>query len=120
LFHRRYNQAALLAAELSRLTGVPLTRDGLIRTKATTSLGDRSAAEREQEVAGAFAVRPGREAGLVGRQILLVDDVMTSGATANACTALLLRSGASAVDVLVAARVPPSRSTGASAEDRPV
>lgn len=110
LFQRRYNQAVLLAAELSRLSGVPVVRDALLRTKATASLGDRSAAEREQEVADAFAVRHGRQECMTGRNILLIDDVMTSGATANACTALLLRSSAKAVDVLVAARVPPSRS----------
>ena len=109
LFQRRYNQAALLAAELSHIAGVTVLRDALLRTKATASLGDSTAAEREQEVADAFAVRPGREDALAGRQVLLIDDVMTSGATANACTALLLRSGVAAVDVLVAARVPPSR-----------
>ncbi len=110
LFERRYNQAVLLAAELSRLSGVAVLRDGLVRTRATASLGDRSAADRAQEVADAFAVRPGREAALQGQTALLIDDVMTSGATANACTAVLLQAGASAVDVLVAARVPPGRS----------
>jgi ComF family protein len=113
LFQRRYNQAVLLAAELSRISGVPVLRDALVRTKATAPLGDSSAAEREQEVADAFAVRPGREDTLVGRRVLLIDDVMTSGATANACTALLLRSGVAAVDVLVVARVPPARAWAA-------
>ena len=109
LFSRRYNQAALLAAELGRIAGIPVLRDGLIRIKATASLGDSTAAEREQTVAGAFAIRPGRETTIAGRNILLIDDVMTSGATANACTATLLAAGAAAVDVLVAARVPPPR-----------
>lgn len=109
LFARRYNQAVLLAAELSRIAGVPVSRDALVRTKATASLGDSTADEREQEVAGAFTVRPSRKPFLTGRQILLIDDVMTSGATANACVATLLEAGAVAVDVLVAARVPPPR-----------
>lgn len=109
LFSRRYNQAVLLAAELSRIAGLPILRDALARTKATASLGDSTPAEREQEVAGAFIVCPGREGNLAGRQILLIDDVMTSGATANACTMTLLQAGAAAVDVLVAARVPPPR-----------
>jgi ComF family protein len=109
LFQRRYNQAVLLAAELGRISGLPVLRDGLQRMRATLSLGDKSAAERVDEVAGAFAVRPEREAGVVGCQVLLIDDVMTSGATANACTAVLLSAGAAAVDVLVAARVPHPR-----------
>jgi ComF family protein len=109
LFSRRYNQAVLLAAEISQMSGVPMSRDALVRTRATASLGDSTAAEREQEVAGAFAVRSGRESALAGRQVLLIDDVMTSGATANACAAALLQAGAKAVDVLVAARVPPPR-----------
>ena len=109
LFHRRYNQAALLAVQLGRISDVSILRDALVRTKATASLGDRSVAERAAEVEDAFAVRPGREDALAGRQVLLIDDVMTSGATANACTALLLRSGVAAVDILVAARVPPAR-----------
>ncbi len=106
LFTRRYNQAVLLAAALSRAAGVPVLRDALTRTKATASLGDSTAAERELEVANAFAVRPGALCAVEGRQVLLIDDVMTSGATANACTATLLAAGAVAVDVLVAARVP--------------
>ena len=109
LFARRYNQAVLLAAVLGRGAGVSILRDALIRTKATASLGDRGAAERAQEVADAFAVRSKAVAEIEGRQVLLIDDVMTSGATANACTATLLAAGALAVDVLVAARVPPPR-----------
>ena len=109
LFSRRYNQAVLLAAELGRLSGIPVLRDTLVRCKATASLGASSAAERAREVAGAFAVHPKREALLAGKQVLLIDDVMTSGATANACAAILLEAGATAIDVLIAARVPPPR-----------
>ena len=105
LFARRYNQAALLARALARLAGVPAAPDVLRRTRATPPLGQLGAAARVEALAGAFAVRPARAAPVAGRRVLLVDDVMTSGATAAACTAALLAAGAAAVDVLVAARV---------------
>lgn len=106
LFLRRYNQAALLASAVSRLSGVPAVGDLLVRHRATASLGHKSPAERVDAVRDAFAVRPGRAALLAGRTVVLIDDVMTSGATANACAAVLLSGGARRVDVLVAARVP--------------
>lgn len=106
LLKRRYNQAALLAAALGRMTGRPVVQDLLRRTHATPPLGDRSAAARAEAVAGSIAIRPHRAARVAGRRVLLVDDVMTSGATASACAEALLTAGASAVDVLVAARVP--------------
>jgi len=109
LFRRRYNQAALLAQALARISRVPASVDALQRRRATDSLGEKSAAERAATVRDAFAVRPAR-AGLVrGRHVLLIDDVMTSGATANACAETLLAAGAAGVDVLVAARVPDPR-----------
>lgn len=106
LLKRRYNQAALLAGALGRLAGRPVVQDLLRRTRATAPLGDLTAAARAELVAGAIAIRPGRRARVAGRRVLLVDDVMTSGATACACAEALLAAGASAVDVLVAARVP--------------
>lgn len=109
LFRRRYNQAALLAQVLSRLSRVPASVDALQRRRATDSLGEKSAAERAETVRDAFAMRPSRSALVAGRQVLLIDDVMTSGATANACADTLLAAGASRVDVLVAARVPDPR-----------
>jgi len=109
LFVRRYNQAALLAQALGRMTGRRAMVDALARVAATRSLDGKSAAERRDEVAAAFAVRPRRASQLEGRRILLIDDVMTSGATAAACGAALLAAGAAAVDVLVAVRVPDPR-----------
>jgi ComF family protein len=109
LFHRRYNQAALLAQAVGRIAGCPCIPDALLRQRATESLGEKSATERATEVAGAFSVRPSRSSQMAGKHVLLVDDVMTSGATANACTAVLLAAGATSVDVLVAARVPDPR-----------
>jgi ComF family protein len=109
LFHRRYNQAAVLTRLLGRIAGRPDQPDGLARRHATESLDDKSPAERASAVAGAFAVRPSRLDRIKGRTVLLVDDVMTSGATANGCAQALLAAGATAVDVLVAARVPDPR-----------
>jgi ComF family protein len=109
LFHRRYNQAMLLAREVGRLSGRTVVADALMRVLPTLPLGDKSPDERVAAVAGAFAIRARRAERLAGRRLLLIDDVMTSGATANACAAVLLAAGAAAVDVLVAARVPDPR-----------
>jgi predicted amidophosphoribosyltransferase len=103
---RRYNQAALLARALARRAGRPWLPDALVRHRETPPLGELSAAARMQVVSDAFAVRPSRGPLVTGRRLLLVDDVMTSGATASACAAVLLAAGAAAVDVLVAGRVP--------------
>jgi ComF family protein len=111
LFLRRYNQAAILAQGLARVSRKPTLPDALVRRRATASMGAKSAAERATEVADAFAVRGSRVVRLAGRRVLLIDDVMTSGATANACALALLAAGAAAVDVLVAARVPDPRLT---------
>jgi len=106
LFVRRYNQAALLAQALGSMTGRRVLVDALARVTATQNLDGKTAAERRDEVATAFAVRSRRAGQLEGRRVLLIDDVMTSGATAGACSESLLAAGAAAVDVLVAARVP--------------
>jgi ComF family protein len=109
LFERKYNQAALLASAVGRLTGRPVVADGLMRLRRTAPLEEKSPEERTREVAGSFKAKPSRAARFAGRTVVLVDDVMTSGSTANACAAALLQAGAAAVDVLVAARVPDPR-----------
>jgi len=105
LLSRRYNQSALLAQALARISGRPAVLDGLRRTRATGSLGQKSGQQRRAEVAGAFAVRSSRRGQLADARVLLIDDVLTSGATANACARALLDAGAARVDVLVAACV---------------
>lgn len=103
---RRYNQSALLARAIARLSGRPAMLDALRRTRATRSLGGQSAAQRASEMTDAFVVPPARALQVAGSRVLLIDDVLTSGATANACARTLLAAGAAQVDVLVAARVP--------------
>ncbi|TCZ51569.1 ComF family protein [Roseicella aquatilis] len=109
LVARRYNQAALLSGRLARGAGLAHVPDLLRRTRPTPGLGDRGAAERAALLAEAFAVPRRHAARLAGRRVLLVDDVMTSGATAGACARALLAAGAAAVEVLAAARVPDPR-----------
>jgi len=105
LFMRRYNQAALLASALGELSGKPAVNDLLLRRRRTPSQGGLGPLARERNVAGAFVVHPGRRARLRDKRVLLVDDVLTTGATVSACASVLLRGGARAVDVLTLARV---------------
>jgi ComF family protein len=109
LFQRRYNQAAILAASVAKASGRAVLQDGLIRRRETPPLADKTATERYAALDGAFAVRPRRAREFAGRRVVLVDDVMTSGATANACAAVMKAAGAADVSVLVAARVPDPR-----------
>ncbi|MCB2048153.1 MAG: ComF family protein [Novosphingobium sp.] len=105
LWQRGFNQAAVLAGELAKLTGAQLCVDALERRKATPMLGGLGARERDRMLAGAIAVRPDRSALLAGKNVLLVDDVLTSGATSNACIAALKRAGADRVVIGCFARV---------------
>ena len=109
LLARRYNQSALLAAALVKHSGRPALPDALRRVRVTRSLRGLPAVERASLLMGAIAVRPSRAAAIAGRRILLIDDVLTSGATARACTRALLDAGAASIDVLVASRVADER-----------
>ena len=103
LWQRRFNQAAALAKEVSRQTGKPSDLGALERVKLTRSQVGLSRAQRAENVQGAFRAAEGSP--VRGRKVVLIDDVLTSGATANAASRALLRAGAVRVDVLVFARV---------------
>lgn len=105
LFRRRYNQSALLANALGDLAGLTVIPDLLVRRRNTPSQGYLSPAGRRRNVAGAFQVNARHQARAIGQRVLLVDDVLTTGATAAACAKALRRAGATGVDVLVLARV---------------
>lgn len=105
LWRRRFNQAAALAQVVARETGLPLAAKALTRIRRTRQQVGLTRAQRAENLQGAFHV-PVAARGLVeGRRVLLVDDVLTTGATVNAASRALLRAGASAVDVLTFARV---------------
>ena len=105
LLRRRYNQSALLAQALSRVADIPVIPDLVLRTRATPSQGGRNPTERRRNVRDAFAVHGRHAKRVAGSRVLLVDDVLTTGATVNECTRTLLKAGATAVDVLTLARV---------------
>ncbi|MCC7271835.1 MAG: ComF family protein [Alphaproteobacteria bacterium] len=105
LLRRHYNQAALLALALGRRIRVPVVPDALVRKRATPSQGGLRRLGRFRNVAGAFAVPPRRRRHVDGRRVLLVDDVLTTGATVEACARALRAAGARAVDVVTLARV---------------
>ncbi|OHC74934.1 MAG: amidophosphoribosyltransferase [Rhodospirillales bacterium RIFCSPLOWO2_12_FULL_58_28] len=105
LFARRYNQAAMLALAVGRQTGIAVSPDLLVRRKRTRSQGGLGPEDRRRNMKGAFAVRPSMVDAIRGRNILLIDDVMTTGATVSACARTLLDAGAAAVDVLTLAMV---------------
>lgn len=105
LFRRRYNQSAILALALGRLTGAEVCPDALVRVRNTPPQGGLNRAARERNLRGAIEIRPRRRALVHGRNILLVDDVLTTGATAEACARALRRAGAGRIDVVCLARV---------------
>lgn len=103
LWSRGFNQSAIVARELSRRTGVPVALDALKRTRATPPLKGMGMRQRRRTVAGAFQANASAEIG--GRTIILIDDVLTTGSTANACARVLKRAGAERVDLISWARV---------------
>jgi ComF family protein len=107
LAKRRFNQSALLASALSRRSGVPMDPHGLLRTKQTPTQGGLSAKGRRRNVQGAFTVA--EPEAVAGKRLVLVDDVMTTGATLESCARTLKRAGAARVDCLCLARVVKAR-----------
>jgi len=105
LWARRFNQSALLAQAISRETSVAVADTALKRIKATAQQVGLTQSERAENVQGAFRVPADRKAQVAGRNVVLIDDVLTSGATSDACARALLRAGARNVDLLVFARV---------------
>lgn len=105
LLKRRYNQAALIAEHAARRTGVTHLPDLLERHRATPSQGEMGPAARARNVAGAFRLNPRHAERVKGSRIVLVDDVLTTGATITACAKVLRRGGAARIDVLTLARV---------------
>ncbi|MGN3973094.1 double zinc ribbon domain-containing protein [Tsuneonella sp. SYSU-LHT278] len=105
LWARGYNQAALLAREIARLTGAHIAVDALVRTKRTPALGGLGRKARERTLSGAIEVAGRRKRTIDGAQVILVDDVLTSGATSNACVRALKRAGVRTVVVACFARV---------------
>ncbi|MCP1471653.1 ComF family protein [Sphingobium sp. OAS761] len=105
LWNRGFNQSALIADHLARITGLPVDRHALRRVKRTRPLRGMNPKERDRAVRGAFALTPTH--GLAGRRVLLIDDVHTSGATAAACARALRRGGVRHVTLLCWARALP-------------
>jgi ComF family protein len=105
LTSRRFNQAAALAHFVSAVSAVPVDTQALVRVKQTPPQVGLSRPQRAGNVQGAFRVPEEAKPKIFGTNIVLVDDVLTSGATANAAARALLRGGAKGVDVLVFARV---------------
>jgi ComF family protein len=102
LFRRRYNQAALLAHAIRAAGGPDVAADWLVRRRRTPVQGHLGPAARERNVRGAFALRPRRS--IAGKRVVIVDDVMTTGATVEECARVLRRAGAASVGVLILAR----------------
>jgi ComF family protein len=105
LWARRFNQSAALATAISGICGVPVLHDALKRVRATPQQVGLSKPERADNVQGAFRVPSDQKISVAGRRLVLIDDVLTSGATVDTCARALLRAGAAHVDVLVFARV---------------
>ena len=105
MLKRKYNQSALLADALAQVSGLAMCPDLLVRFKRTTSQDGKSAAKRFADMAGVVKPHPKRRHRMAGRAVLLVDDVMTSGATLTACAEACRAGGAKEIFVVTLARV---------------
>lgn len=104
-YWRRYNQSILLSKRLSKVLEIDHCPNLLVRKRATRKLDGMSASERRETVAGAISFRGQKAKRVKGRHVLLVDDVLTTGATLTECTNACLAAGARKVSVAVLARV---------------
>ncbi len=105
LVSRGFNQAGWLASAVSRHADIPVWHSALVRTRHTAHQGHKTARQRRLNMRGAFSVRQSMEARVKGRRLILIDDVLTTGATLDGCTRALLRAGAADVCVVTLARV---------------
>jgi ComF family protein len=105
IWRRGYNQSGLIASALAARHGLDVRNDLLVRVKATPPLKGMSPSQRRLAVRGAFRIHARHRDLVKGRNILIIDDVFTSGATAGACARVLKRAGAAEVGVLCWARV---------------
>lgn len=104
LIRRTYNQSGLLARWVGEASGIPVIPDLLTRKKHTAPQASLSRDKRRKNVRGAFTITPRHKERVAGKRIVLVDDVMTTGATVEACSKALLKAGAASVHVLALAR----------------
>ncbi len=109
LWQRGFNQSALVAKRLSKRLDMPVVIDALMRHRNTPPLRGLNPRQRRDTVQSAFSINPLRATNLQGRDVLLVDDVYTTGATANACAKILKGAGAGRVQILCWARALPGR-----------
>jgi ComF family protein len=100
LWRRRYNQAALLAGEVARETGVSLGLEALQRIKRTPAQVGLGRGERQRNLVGAFRINPAETTRVAGSRVVVIDDVRTTGSTLNACAHILRKAGATRIDVL--------------------
>lgn len=105
LWQRGFNQAALLARELAQLGKGDVLMDGLIRHRRTPSLGGLGREARDRALAGAISINPARAATMAGRDVILIDDVFTSGATSRACISAIRAASPASIAVACFARV---------------
>ncbi len=103
LWNRGFNQSVLIARELGRIWGIESNHDALRRIKRTQPLKGMSHSQRRKAVAGAFRVSS--SSAMKGKTVVLIDDVLTSGSTAEACAMALHRAGAARVELICWARV---------------